>query len=328
MVASLIAKNFRGNIEDAIANALTRVEGSYALIIITEDKLIGARDPRGMRPLVLGSLEKGYVLASETCALDTVGAKYLRDVAPGEIVTIEREGFTSLQLMRDVPKASCIFEYIYFARADSTIDGISVYDFRVNSGRILAKEQPADADIVISVPDSGTPAAIGYAKEFGLPFCEGLIKNRYVGRTFIQPDQSMREIEVALKLNPLKNTVRGKRLVMVDDSIVRGTTSKIIIESLKNAGAREVHVRVASPPVRFPCHFGIDTPTTKELIGAQELVENIRRKIGADSVGYISKEGLLQAMGKDTPPEWDFCTACFCGTYPMEIEKEKGGDFS
>lgn len=325
VIASLIARSFKGNIEDAILHALSKTEGSYALVIMTESKLIGARDKRGMRPLVLGSVGNGFALASETCALDTIGAKYIRDVEPGEIIIIDKNGYKSLKAEKEAKAASCIFEYIYFARADSFIDNISVYDFRVDSGRILAKEQPVSADIVISVPDSGTPAAIGYAKESGIPFCEGLIKNRYVGRTFILPDQSMREIEVSLKLNPLRKTVKGKRLVIVDDSIVRGTTSKIIIEALRNAGAAEVHVRVASPPVRYPCYFGIDTPTSAELIGAQELVENIRKKIGADSVGYISKEGLLKAAGVANPTESGFCTACFSGDYPIEMENYKGG---
>lgn len=316
VIACLIAKNYKGNIQEAIIKTMDKIRGSYALVIMTGDKLIGVRDKHGMRPLVLGQLQNGFVLASETCALDTIGAEFIRDIEPGEIITIDKNDYSSINACKGENRACCIFEYIYFARPDSFMDGISVYLARETAGRILAKEQPAEADIVISVPDSGTPAAIGYANQSGIPYCIGLIKNKYIGRTFIQPSQSIREIGVKLKLNPLKNAVAGKRVVMVDDSIVRGTTSKKIIQALREAGATEVHVRVASPPVKHSCYFGIDTPTKEELIGASFMIENIRERIGADSIGYLSVEGLLESVGGNTD---GFCTACFCGNYPMEV---------
>ncbi len=316
VIASLIAKNFKGYVEDAIMDTMDIIQGSYALVIMTNDKLIGVRDRHGLRPLVLGRLGNGYVLASETCALDTVGAEFIRDVAPGEIVIIDKEGIRSVFARNRADKASCIFEYIYFARPDSIMDGISVYQAREKAGKILAKECPADADVVICVPDSGTPAAIGYAQASGIPYAVGLIKNRYIGRTFIQPSQIIRETGVSLKLNPMRGTVEGKRVVMVDDSIVRGTTSKKIVTALKNAGAKEVHVRVSSPVVTHSCYYGIDTPTRKELVGSSQMIERIKEKIGADSLGYLSYNGLLESVGSEGD---GFCTACFCGKYPIEI---------
>lgn len=316
VIASLIAKNYKGNVENAIIETMKRIRGSYALVIMTNEKLIGVRDKYGLRPLVLGKLENGYVLASETCALDTVGAKFIRDVEPGEIVVIDNTGIKSMFCPEKEERALCIFEYIYFARPDSVIDGISVNHARELAGEILAKEQPVDADVVICVPDSGTPAAIGFARQSGIPYSIGLIKNRYIGRTFIQPSQKVRELGVRLKLNPLKSTIEGKRVVMVDDSIVRGTTSKKIVQALKDAGAKEVHVRVSSPVITHSCYFGIDTPDRNELVGATQLIESIRDRIGADSLGYISYEGLLQSVGSTGE---GFCTACFCGRYPMEI---------
>jgi amidophosphoribosyltransferase len=272
-----------------------------------------------LRPLVIGRIGSGYVLASETCALDTIGAAFERDVKPGEIVIIEENGIRSIQYGTEQKQATCVFEYIYFARPDSIIDGISVYQAREAAGRILAKEQPAEADVVICVPDSGTPAAIGYAHQSGIPYAVGLIKNRYIGRTFIQPSQVTREIGVSLKLNPMKANIAGKRVVMVDDSIVRGTTSKKIVQALKAAGAKEVHVRVSSPVITHSCYFGIDTPTRKELVGASSIIEGIKNKIGADSLGYLSYEGLLESVGSKGE---GFCTACFCGKYPMEVPAE------
>ncbi len=318
VIACLIAKNYKGNIQEAIIKTMDVIKGAYALVIMTGDKLIGVRDKHGMRPLVLGKLENGYVLASETCALDTVGAEFVRDIEPGEIITIDKNDYASINARTDQKKASCLFEYIYFARPDSIMDGMSVYIARENAGRILAIEQPADADIVISVPDSGTPAAIGYANASGIPYSIGLIKNRYIGRTFIQPSQSKREMGVKLKLNPLKHAVAGKRVVMVDDSIVRGTTSKKIVQALRDAGAKEVHVRVASPMVKHCCYFGIDTPVQKELIGANNELDIICEKIGADSVGFLSLEGIKESVNSTGE---GYCTACFCGNYPMEMPK-------
>ncbi|NLM43505.1 MAG: amidophosphoribosyltransferase [Clostridiales bacterium] len=314
VIAALIARNYKGDIIEAIKKTLKTIKGSYALTILTDNKLIGIRDGYGFRPLVLGKLENGYALASESCALDTLGAQFLRDVKPGEIIMIDKDGVKCFETEDIVPKKVCLFEYIYFARPDSIIDGISMYKARENAGRILAVEQPAIADTVVSVPDSGTPASIGYASESGIPYSIGLIKNRYVGRTFIQPTQSMRELGVKLKLNPLKENIKGKKVVMVDDSIVRGTTSRKIVQALRDAGAKEVHVRVSSPPVIGPCCYGINTPTREELIGARKTVESIREYIGADSLGYLSIEGLLTAVGSKGE---GFCSACFNGDYPL-----------
>ncbi|HYE80932.1 MAG TPA: amidophosphoribosyltransferase [Clostridia bacterium] len=321
VIASLIARNYRSSIEEAIQDTMEIIKGSYALVIMTNDKLIGARDKHGLRPLVIGKIGNGYVLASETCALDTIGAGFVRDVKPGEIVIIDEKGIRSIQSRTVEKHAVCIFEYVYFARPDSVMDGISIYQAREKAGRILAKEQPAEADVVICVPDSGTPAAVGYAQQSGISYAVGLIKNRYIGRTFIQPSQVTREIGVALKLNPLRANIEGKRVVMVDDSIVRGTTSRKIVQALKDAGAKEVHVRVSSPVVTHSCYFGIDTPTREELAGALNRIEAIRERIGADSLGYLSTEGLLESVGSKGD---GFCTACFCGKYPMDIPVECG----
>lgn len=318
IIASLIAKNFAGSIEASIQKTMEQIKGAYALTIMTNDKLIGVRDPHGLRPLVLGKLGKGYVLASETCALDTIGAEFMRDINPGEIVIIDDNGISSIQTKTE-EKATCVFEYIYFARPDSIIDGLGVYGARHSMGRRLAKEQPVEADAVICVPDSGKAAAIGYALESGIPYTVGLIKNRYIGRTFIQPSQEIRETGVSLKLNPLKEEIAGKRIVMVDDSIVRGTTSRKIVQSLRDAGAKEVHVRVSSPVVLHSCYFGIDTPRRSELVGATTLVEKIKDKIGADSLGYLSLDGLLQSVGSSGK---GFCTACFSGSYPIDITED------
>ncbi len=316
VIAALIAKHYKGDIVSAILETVKIIKGSYALAIMTKDKLIGVRDGLGMRPLVLGRFDSGYILASESCAIDTIGGELIRDIKPGEIVVIDEKGIKSIPGNGKDPKKSCIFEYLYFARPDSIMDDIGIYKSREKAGRILAREQPAKADIVISVPDSGTPAGIGYANESGIPYSIGLIKNRYVGRSFIQPTQAMRELGVKLKLNPLKEYIKGKRVVMVDDSIVRGTTSKKIIQSLREAGAVEVHVRVSSPPVMNPCYFGIDTPSKKELVGSIKYVERIKDFIEADSLGYLSLEGLLESVGSEGE---GFCTACFSGDYPMEI---------
>lgn len=319
VIAALIAKHYKGDIVKAVQDAVKVIKGSYALAIMTKDKLIGVRDQFGMRPLVLGKLEKGYILASESCAIDTIGGELVRDVEPGEIIVIDDNGIESIRGDIKMSRKACIFEYLYLARPDSIIDNIGIYKAREKAGRILAVEQPAKADIVISVPDSGTPSGIGYANESGIPYSIGLIKNRYVGRSFIQPTQAMRELGVKLKLNPLKEYIKGKKVVMVDDSIVRGTTSKKIIQGLRDAGAAEVHVRVSSPPVINPCYFGIDTPSKKELVGSVNYIEKIKDYIEADSLGYLSLEGLLESVGSEGE---GFCTACFSGEYPMEVSDD------
>lgn len=312
------------NIEEAIARMMKEIKGSYALVLLSPKKLIGVRDPFGIRPLCIGKLDNSYVLASETCALDAVGAEYFRDVNPGEIVLIDEEGIRSIQTERAPKSKLCIFEYIYFARPDSYIEGISVYRARIEAGRRLAVEHPVEADMVFGVPDSGLTAALGYSMESGIPYGSGLIKNRYIGRTFIQPDQGQRENGVRIKLNALKDAVSGKRVIMIDDSIVRGTTSRRIVQILRDAGAKEVHMRVSSPPYRFPCYFGVDTSSKKELVAAKYSADEIMTMVGADSLGYLSMEGLLK-----TPvgAECGFCTACFDGDYPMEVPEE-GSKFS
>lgn len=318
VIAALIARFIRDNtIEESIIKTLELVKGAYALVITSGDKLIGVRDPNGIRPLCIGRTKEGYVLSSESCIFPLLCAEFIRDVEPGEIVVIEDHELKSIRFKKGEKKAICAFEYVYLARPDSDIDGRSVYMARSQAGRKLANEHPVAADMVIAVPDSGTVAAIGYAEESGIPFGEGLIKNRYVGRTFIQPDQRMRELSVRLKLNVLRDNVKGKRIVMVDDSIVRGTTSGKIVKMLKDAGAREVHVRVCSPPVTHPCYFGIDTPDPDNLVAANYTVEEICKMIGADSLGYLSVEGLLESinLGSDK-----VCAACFSGEYPINLD--------
>lgn len=319
VIANLIARYNAMPMEEAIQEALKKIRGSYALVITCRDKLIGVRDPNGLRPLCIGKIEGGYVLSSESCAFHVLNAEFIRDVEAGEMVIIDENDIRSIPYAPNGRKALCSFEFVYFARPDSVMDGRSVYISRKNAGRILAQEHPVEADMVIAVPDSGTVAAIGYAEESKIPFGEGLMKNRYVGRTFIQPDQRMRELSVRLKLNVLKENVKGKRLVLIDDSIVRGTTSRRLVDMLKAAGAKEVHVRVSSPPVKFSCYFGIDTPTRKHLVGALHSVEEIRQMIGADSLGYLSIEGLMKSIHMDGQ---GLCNACFSGDYPMEVPKE------
>ncbi|MDK2799701.1 MAG: amidophosphoribosyltransferase [Clostridiales bacterium] len=309
-----------GSVEEAVKRAMTRIKGSYALVVMSPRKLIGVRDPLGIRPLSIGRLGNSYVLASETCALDSISAEFIRDVEPGEVIVIDRNGLRSIKDNCSGKSRMCIFEFIYFARPDSIIEGANVYEARKEAGRILAKEHPVEADLVIGVPDSGFSAALGFAEESGIPYGEGLIKNRYIGRTFIQPLQSQREQGVRIKLNALKRSVEGKRIVMVDDSIVRGTTSRRIVQMLKDAGATEVHMRISSPPIKYPCYFGIDTPSRKQLVASNHSIEEIRQKVSADSLGFLSIEGLLQ-----TPinAKCEFCTACFSGDYPMEVPVEE-----
>lgn len=308
-------------IEEALVNMMKEVKGSYALVILTPKRLIGIRDPLGIRPLCIGIIDNSYVLASETCALDAVGAKYVRDVNPGEIVLIGEDGLTSIQTEIPESSKSCIFEFVYFARPDSFIDGASVHQARIEAGKRLAIEHPVDADLVIGAPDSGLTAALGFSIESGIPYGQGLLKNRYVGRTFIQPDQNQRETGVKIKFNAMKNAIEGKRIVMIDDSIVRGTTTKRIVQMLKDAGATEVHMRVSSPPIKFSCYYGIDTPSRKQLVASNHSIEEIRDLIGADSLGYLSLEGLLK-----TPvgAKLGFCTACFKGDYPMDVPNQEG----
>lgn len=323
VVLSLIARGAKKGIETAVFDAIQAVKGSYALVILTDDKLIGVRDTYGIRPLCIGKLGESYILCSESCALDAVGADFIRDVMPGEIVIIDKDGLRSLNKAEKTQCKTCSFEYIYFARPDSTIDGINVYESRVKVGEVLYEESPVEADIVVGVPDSGIAAAVGYARASGIPYGIGFIKNKYVGRTFIAPSQEIREKAVALKLNPLKSNVEGKRVVLIDDSIVRGTTSLKLVELLKKAGATEVHFRVASPMVKYPCYFGIDTPYRKDLIGSNLELESIREKIGADSLEYISIKGLLEAFDHGN----DFCLGCFKGIYPMATPIETSKDY-
>ena len=322
---NLIARSRQETIEEKIIESLKKIKGAYCLTIMTESKLIGARDPQGFRPLCLGKTEEGsYILSSESCGLDVVGAEFVRDIMPGEMVVIDDEGVKSFPFATEEKKASCVFEYIYFARPDSVIDGQSVHEARFMMGRQLAKESGFKGDVVISVPDSGTTAATGFAYESGIPFMEGLIKNRYIGRTFIQPTQKKRDTAVKLKLNAIRAAVKDKSVIMVDDSIVRGTTSGKIVKMLKDAGAREVHMCVSSPPIGYPCYYGIDTSIRKELIAATKSVEEIRQFIGADSLHFLSLEGLKKCMTSVHPE--DMCYACFNKAYPIEDGTKPAGN--
>ncbi|MCH7809863.1 MAG: amidophosphoribosyltransferase [Chloroflexi bacterium] len=300
------------------ANTMKVLSGAYCFVAVTPDSLIAMRDPYGVRPLCIGRLNgKGWVVASETCALDHLGAKFVREVEPGEAIVIDGEGLHAEQALEKRRDALCVFEYIYFARPDSVIRGKLLQPTRANMGRELAREAPVDADIVIGVPDSATAAAIGYANESGIPYTEGLVKNRYVGRTFIKPDQRLREQGVRLKFNPLRQVIEGKRLIVVDDSIVRGTTTPKVVEMLRNAGAASIHMRICAPPIVHPCHFGIDMATQWELIASRQEIEEIRQHIGADSLAYLSLDGLMRAVEQ---PRESFCTACFTGEYPMPVQ--------
>ncbi len=316
VIVSLISSSEKENIEDAIKDAINKIKGSYSLVILSRDRIFGIRDPHGFRPMVLGSLDGDYVIASETCALDIIDAKFLREIDPGETVIVDADGIRSQMMLPVERSAMCVFELIYFARPDSYIHNKNVFEVRHRLGQELAKESPADADIVISVPDSGTPAAIGYSAESRIPYVEGFIKNRYIGRTFIQPRQKTREISVKLKLNPLKDIIKDKRLVVVDDSIVRGTTSKKIVQMLYSAGAREVHMRITCPPLLHPCYYGVDMATEKEFIANHKSLEDIRKFLKVDSLKYLSIEGLIKAIGESKDK---FCFACFNGEYPVPI---------
>ncbi len=308
-------------VETAAATVLPLVKGAYSLVFMDEQTLYAARDPHGFRPLVLGRLDTGWVVASETAALDIVGARFVREIAPGELVCIDGRGVRS-QIFATAQPSGCLFEYVYLARPDTTISGRGVHATRVAVGRQLAAEHPADADLVIPVPESGTPAAIGFAEASGIPFGQGLVKNSYVGRTFIQPSQTIRERGIKLKLNPLRDAIAGRRIVVVDDSIVRGNTQRALVAMLREAGAREVHVRVASPPVSWPCFYGIDFATRAELIAGHLSPEEICTSIGADSLGYVSLAGLIEAT---TLPEGRLCRACFDGQYPVPVAEDDRG---
>jgi amidophosphoribosyltransferase len=303
-------------VEDRIADALQRVKGAYSLLFLTEDAIIAVRDPMGIRPLCLGLLpasKDAHVIASEPCAFDLIGAEYVRDVEPGEMLIIDASGIRSIRPLEPAPRRACIFEYVYFARPDSKLGGRSVYEVRKSFGRSLAREHPVDADVVIPVPDSGVPAAIGYAAARNLPFEMGLIRSHYVGRTFIEPQQSIRHFGVRLKLNPVEPVLRGKRVIVIDDSIVRGTTSRKIVKMVRDAGAREVHLRISSPPTQWPCYYGIDTPTRGELIASSHSESEIARYVTADSLGYLSLDGMVAALGD----EGSYCHACFSGQYAI-----------
>ncbi len=317
VVVHLMARFMSDGLEGALIKTFSEVKGAYSIIIGTRKSLIAIRDPHGFRPLCIGKLDGAYILASETCALDLIGASYLKDVEPGEMVFIDENGLRSIKPFPEARSAYCIFEFIYFARPDSNIFGQNVYLCRKQLGHILAREYPIDADLVMPFPDSGNYAALGYTEESGLPLEMGVIRNHYVGRTFIQPTQAMRDFAVKVKLNPVKELLKGKRIIIIEDSIIRGTTSKTRIKTLREAGAKEIHMLVSCPPHRFPCPYGIDFSTRGELIAATHSVEEIKRFIGLDSLGYLSVEGLIEGTGTDGN---DFCLACFTGDYPVKYD--------
>jgi amidophosphoribosyltransferase len=326
-IIHLVARSRFGPIVDRLIDALKQVEGAYSLVALTSKKLIGARDPWGVRPFVLGDLEGSPILASETCALDIIGAQFVRDIEPGEIVVATKDGIESYRPFTTQPKRFCIFEYVYFARPDSTVEGRNVYEARKRIGEELAREAPAIADMVVPVPDSGVPAALGYAAASGLPFELGIIRNHYVGRTFIEPSDRIRHLGVRLKHNPNRAKIQGKRVVLVDDSIVRGTTSKKIVEMVRDAGATEVHFRIASPPTTNSCFYGVDTPNKEELLAHRMDVEEMRRYINADTLAFVTIDGMYRATGEagrnNAHPQ--FCDACFTGHYPIELTDVSGG---
>lgn len=320
VILHLVARRPEVSLPEKIAAALQEIDGAYSLLFLSDDKLIGVRDPFGFRPLILGKLKNAWVLCSETCALDLIEAEYVREIEPGEMVIIDAGGIESFRPFEARSAARCIFEHIYFARPDSILFGQSVYGTRVRLGKKLAQEHPIEADLVIPVPDSGVPAAIGYAQESGIPFGMGLVRSHYVGRTFIEPTQSIRHFGVKLKLNALGDELKGKRVVVVDDSVVRGTTSRKIVKMLRRAGAKEVHLRISSPPTSWPCYYGIDTPNRQELISSSHSVDEICRYVTADSLGYLSIEGLHDAVGSRGE---GYCDACFTGKYRVEFPRDE-----
>ena len=315
VLTALLAGNPDNSLENTAMELLPKVKGAFSLVFMDEQTLYAARDPQGVRPLVLGRLERGWVVASETAALDIVGASFVREVEPGELIAIDENGLRAKQFASP-KRAGCVFEYVYLARPDTSINGRNVYDARVEMGRALAKEYPVEADLVIPTPESGTPAAIGFSQESGIPYGHGLVKNAYVGRTFIEPSQTIRQLGIRLKLNPLREVIKGKRIIVVDDSIVRGNTQRALVQMLREAGAKEIHVRISSPPITWPCFYGVDFATRAELIATGLAPDVVRMSIGADSLGYLSKEGMIQASEQK---ESELCTACFTGTYPIEL---------
>lgn len=319
LVTALLKDHHFESLEEAALDLLPTLSGAFCLVFMDEETLYAARDPQGVRPLVLGRLDRGWVIASETAALDIVGASLVREVEPGEFITIDADGLRS-QRFAEAKPAGCVFEYVYLARPDTTISGRSVYESRVEMGRQLAREHKVEADLVMPTPESGTPASIGYAEESGIPFGNGLVKNAYVGRTFIQPSQTIRQLGIRLKLNPLRSVVEGKRLVVIDDSIVRGNTQRALVRMLREAGAKEVHVRISSPPVKWPCFYGIDFASRSELVANGLTIEEIGKSLGADSLGYISEEGMIAATEQ---PRERLCTACFTGNYPIPLPAQE-----
>ena len=329
VIVHLIATGKEAGLVEKMIDALCRLNGAYALVIQTHEALIGARDPHGVRPLILGELDGGHILCSESCALDIIGANFIRDVKPGEVVVIDDKGVHSLQpFPKNVAQRFCVFEYVYFARPDSVVEGVNVYHARKRIGAELAKEHGVNADIVVPVPDSGVPAAIGYAEHAGIPFELGIIRNHYVGRTFIEPTDSIRHLGVRLKHNANRAALSGRRVVLIDDSIVRGTTSIKIVELVRAAGAKEVHMRVASPPTAHSCFYGVDTPTRDQLLASQMDVSAMAVHIGVDSLAFVSIDGMYRAMGHEhrTPDRPQFCDACFTGDYPIELTDQLGGE--
>ncbi len=321
VIVHLVARSRKSRVTDRFVEAIQQIEGAYALVALSNKKLIGARDPLGIRPLVIGELDGRYILTSETCALDIIGARFVRDVENGEVVVISDDGIESFRFAPEQTPRPCIFEYIYFARPDSIVNGRSVYEVRKGMGRELALESPADADVVIPVPDSGVPAALGYAQTCGLPYELGIIRNHYVGRTFIQPTQSVRELGVRMKHSANRSAIQGKRIVLVDDSLVRGTTSVKIVRMMREAGAKEVHFRIASPPITHPDFYGIDTPEKEKLLAANHDLEQMRAYIGADSLAFLSIEGIYRSMGEErrNPAQPQFTDHCFTGDYPTAL---------
>jgi amidophosphoribosyltransferase len=315
VLTALLAGNPDNSLEGTAMELLPKVRGAFSLVFMDEQTLYAARDPQGVRPLVLGRLNSGWVVASESAALDIVGASFVREVEPGELIVIDENGLRSM-IFAKPKRAGCVFEYVYLARPDTSINGRNVYDARVDMGKALAREFPVEADLVIPTPDSGTPAAIGFSQESGIPFGHGLVKNAYVGRTFIEPSQTIRQLGIRLKLNPLKEVIKGKRIIVVDDSIVRGNTQRALVQMLREAGAKEIHVRISSPPITWPCFYGVDFATRAELIATGLAPDDVRASIGADSLGYLSKEGMIAASEQK---ESELCTACFTGEYPIEL---------
>jgi amidophosphoribosyltransferase len=319
-VLHLYARSKAGSVEDALVESVRQIQGAFSFLLITRDRLIAVRDPHGFRPLALGRLGDAYVVCSETCAMDLINATYVRDVEPGEVLVISAAGLKSIKPFPPAPLNHCVFEHVYFARPDSYVFGRSVNEIRTNLGRMLAREQRVDADVVVPVPDSGVCAAMGYADEAGLPLRMGLIRNHYVGRTFIQPQSAIRHFGVKVKLNPVRSILDGKRVVLVDDSIVRGTTSRKIVGMVRAAGAKEVHVRISCPPTISPCFYGVDTPRRSELIAATHTLDEIRDFLEADSIGYLSHEGLMTAVGAGRP---GYCSSCYTGHYPVEFPRDE-----